>query len=76
VGRFIAQRKQVTFRPAAASALAVPPVEISSTPSFAKDCAKSTRPVLSETESSARRTGRRFCVDIGGAFSFRLARAQ
>ena len=45
-----------TARPAAASARAVPPVDRSSTPSSARPRARSTSPVLSETERSARRT--------------------
>ena len=45
-----------TAMPASASAPAVPPVETISTPSSASPRAKSTRPVLSETDSSARRT--------------------
>src|SRR5690349_9720803 len=43
-----------TSRPASLSADAVPPVEISSTPSSASPRAKSTIPVLSETDSTAR----------------------
>ena len=46
----------VTSRPASRIALAVPPVESSSTPSSVRPRAKSTTPVLSETEMSARRT--------------------
>ena len=42
-----------------AKAFAVPPVETSSTPALASAAANSTRPVLSETDSSARRTGTR-----------------
>src|SRR5262249_1229204 len=45
-----------TSRPASRSASAVPPVERISTPSAARALAKSTTPVLSETEISARRT--------------------
>src|SRR4051794_11970275 len=45
-----------TFSPAASSAAAVPPVEMSSTPSDASPRAKSWMPVLSETDSSARPT--------------------
>src|SRR5690606_4773955 len=40
-------------------ALAVPPVETSSTPALARARAKSTSPVLSKTDSRARRTGTR-----------------
>src|SRR5829696_10069280 len=43
-----------TSRPASLSADAVPPVETSSTPRSASPRAKSTIPVLSETESTAR----------------------
>ena len=43
-----------TSRPASRSAVAVPPVETSSTPRSASPRAKSTIPVLSETDSSAR----------------------
>ena len=46
----------MTGTPAAAIAARVPPVETSSTPSSARTLAASTRPVLSETEISARRT--------------------
>src|SRR4051794_7290758 len=45
-----------TSSPPSESARAVPPVEISSTPSSARPRAKSTTPRLSETEMSARRT--------------------
>ena len=44
-----------TSSPAASSADAVPPVEMISTPSSESPCAKSTMPVLSDTESTARR---------------------
>src|SRR4051794_17153989 len=43
-----------TSRPPSRSAVAVPPVETSSTPRFARPRAKSTTPVLLETDSSAR----------------------
>src|SRR4051794_40112914 len=43
-----------TVIPASSSSRAVPPVETISMPSSASPCAKSTRPVLSETDSSAR----------------------
>src|SRR3954466_6159078 len=45
-----------TSRPASRSAAAVPPVERISTPRPARPRAKSATPVLSETETSARRT--------------------
>ena len=48
-----------TGSPASARALRVPPVAISSTPYLCDSSrAKSTRPVLSETLSKARRMGR------------------
>ena len=47
-----------TAIPASFNVRAVPPVEMISTPNFsARVVAKSTSPVLSETEMSARRTG-------------------
>src|SRR5882672_2054718 len=46
----------VTSSPASRSAAAVPPVERISTPRPARPRAKSATPVLSETETSARRT--------------------
>src|SRR6476646_11247879 len=46
----------VPSSPASRSAVAVPPVERISTPSAVSPLAKSTTPVLSETEISARRT--------------------
>src|SRR6478609_1696145 len=46
----------VTSSPASRSAAAVPPVERISTPRAARPLAKSPTPVLSETETSARRT--------------------
>src|SRR5512146_1902224 len=48
----------MTRSPASASAFWVPPVERSSTPFAARRRAKGTSPVLSETESSARRTAK------------------
>ena len=45
----------VTSRPASRSVRAVPPVEMSCTPSAASPRARSTSPVLSDTDSSARR---------------------
>src|SRR5215213_2207931 len=44
-----------TLRPAASSACAVPPVDTSSIPRASSPLAKSTMPVLSDTESTARR---------------------
>src|SRR5690606_33373209 len=56
-----------TCRPASRIALAVPPVDNSSTPRLASARASSTSPVLSETESSARRifTGGREAACMG-----------
>ena len=51
----------VTSRPAAASFLAVPPVEIILTPTSLRPVAKASKPVLSKTETRARRT----CGDEG-----------
>ena len=42
------------FSPASRNALAVPPVEINSTPAAASVWAKGAKPVLSETDSRAR----------------------
>src|SRR5512139_1371564 len=53
-GKPVYSLTSITARPASRSALAVPPVESSSTPAPASARAKSTRPVLSETESRAR----------------------
>jgi hypothetical protein len=44
----------ITFTPASRIAFAVPPVERISTPAAARPFARSTMPVLSETEMSAR----------------------
>src|SRR5829696_5843090 len=60
-GNPVSRATSVTARPAAASALAVPPVETSSKSCAARSRARSTMPVLSETESSARRA---FCCVI------------
>src|SRR5512139_2809797 len=53
-GKPVYSLTSITARPASRSALAVPPVESSSTPALASVRAKSTRPVLSDTESRAR----------------------
>src|SRR5665213_1447499 len=58
-GNWVTEATSSTPSPAAASALAVPPVEINLTPWRTRPWAKGTRPLLSETESSARATGRR-----------------
>src|SRR4029078_9069636 len=64
-GKPVTVATSVTARPSPFSALAVPPVDTSSMPRAAKARAKSMRPVLSETERSARRTD----GDIQGAQS-------
>src|SRR5882757_11075892 len=51
-----------TVRPASRNAFDVPPVETNSTPSAESLCANSTRPLLSVTESKARRTARRSLI--------------
>ena len=56
-GKPVTSATSRTVRPAARSALAVPPVESSSTPRAASARAKSSSPVLSETEISARLRG-------------------
>src|SRR5512135_2618794 len=53
-GKPVYSLTSITARPASRSALAVPPVDSSSTPASASARAKSTRPVLSDTESRAR----------------------
>ena len=58
-GKPVRSETSRTASPASASALAVPPVETSSTPRAASAWAKGTSPVLSETESRARDTRRR-----------------
>lgn len=55
----VCSETSTTVRPAPRSAAAVPPVESSRTPRAASACASSTRPVLSDTDSSAVRTGTR-----------------
>ena len=55
-GKPVSSETSVTAMPASAIAFAVPPVETSSTPALGSAVAKSTSPVLSETESRARRT--------------------
>src|SRR6185312_1258630 len=57
-GKPVSSEMSETARPASRNALAVPPVEISATSWRARPLAKSTSPVLSETESNARRMGR------------------
>src|SRR6476619_8541983 len=53
-GTCVISATSITLRPASRKALAVPPVEISSTPWAERPRAKSTSPVLSLTERSAR----------------------
>ena len=55
-GKPVSSETSRTAMPASAIAFAVPPVETSSMPKPASARAKSIRPVLSETDSSARRT--------------------
>src|SRR5512133_693336 len=55
-GAWVKSPTPTTFTPASASAFCVPPVERSSTPRAARRFANGTRPVLSETETRARRT--------------------
>src|SRR5579875_447387 len=57
-GKPVTAATSVTGRPAAASARAVPPVESSTTPRAARAAANGTSPLLSLTESSARRIWR------------------
>src|SRR5215510_8878582 len=65
-GKPVSVDTSVTGTPAWRSAAAVPPVETSAMPSASRPCAKSTRPVLSETLSSARRTGTRVASNMEG----------
>src|SRR6185503_12824297 len=57
-GKPVSSETSLTCSPAAAIALAVPPVETSSTPCPASALANSIRPVLSETDNRARVTRR------------------
>ena len=54
-GKPVTSETSRTGRPASRNAFAVPPVDSSSTLRAASARASSTRPVLSETDSSARR---------------------
>ena len=56
-GKPVCSDTSFTGTPASRSALAEPPVDRISTPLAASACANGTRPVLSETEISARRMG-------------------
>ena len=58
-GKPVISETSVTGIPAVAIALRVPPVEMISTPRAASAAAKSVRPVLSNTDSNARRSGTR-----------------
>ena len=64
-GKPVASLTSFTASPASRKAFAVPPVESSSTPCAASARARSINPALSDTESSARRTGRRSGVIVG-----------
>src|SRR6267142_3118675 len=55
-GKPVSSATSRTLNPASRSAVAVPPVETILTPWRASPCASSRRPVLSETERSARET--------------------
>src|SRR5690606_5651088 len=61
-GKPVTSETSRTASPASRRARAVPPVESSSTPRAARALASSTRPVLSDTDSRARRRGRRSTV--------------
>ncbi len=75
-GKPVTSAMSMTARPASASALRVPPVEINSTPSAARACANSTRPVLSLTLSKARRIRRTVMSGTsGGGFLAMICKA-
>src|SRR5215472_10481304 len=57
-GKPVTPETSSTLRPASRSVLAVPPVETRAMPRSESALAKSTSPVLSDTESNARRMGR------------------
>src|SRR3954468_15597629 len=63
-GNPVTSETSSTSSPASASVLRVPPVEISVTPCSANARANSTRPALSDTESSAREMRRRSSVIV------------
>src|SRR3569833_409649 len=65
-GKSVISETSSTVRPASRSALAVPPVEISVTPWAARPWAKSSNPVLSDTESRAREILRSIGDSWGG----------
>src|SRR5262249_3227676 len=67
----------LTLRPAARSERAVPPVEMSATPIASRPLARSISPVLSDTLSSARRTGCGFesCIGMAAGWSADYTRA-
>jgi hypothetical protein len=75
-GKPVTSATSVTVSPASRSVEAVPPVERSSTPLSARALAKSTSPVLSDTEMSAWRIGARAgAAGIGGQGPLAKARA-
>src|SRR6185503_12175742 len=74
-GKPVSEATSVTARPAPEIARAVPPVEINSKSSAASSRASSTMPVLSETESSARRASG-LAISSGGQSVFAQFLAQ
>src|SRR6185312_3777103 len=68
-GKPVSVETSVTGTPAWRNAPAVPPVETRATPSASSPCARSARPVLSETLSSARRTGTRVASNMDNPLS-------
>src|SRR5262245_51008927 len=73
-GKPVCWETSVTFRPAWRSVCAEPPVDSRSTPRSLKERATSTNPLLSETESSARRIGRSGVGMLDDSRRCRLAR--
>src|SRR5664280_480048 len=65
-GKPVSAATSMTSRPASFSALAVPPVDTSSTPKPASAVAKSMRPVLSDTDSKARTMRRGWLIMMYG----------
>src|SRR6185503_17688348 len=63
-GKPVRSEMSRTSAPAVRNVAAVPPVETISTPCLASPAARSSRPVLSESEISARRTGTRSVIQI------------
>src|SRR6185437_8032164 len=66
-GKPVSSLTSRTGTPASRNAVALPPVEINSTPSACRARPRSAKPVLSETLSSARRTGTTAETDAGMA---------